>query len=147
MKKVISILLCIACLCVFAACGEEKEPAKDIYVGQISVTVPEGWLEKMEENQSTFTFSDGKERLLGKMMISASADENASAITDFAGEPEETQAKYGENEYTVLSGKDAGGQTITEYHLFHKGLDYTFIFTDLANKSDADSMLSNIEPF
>lgn len=151
MKKVISILICIACMCVFTSCsgaGEpEKEPAKDIYVGQIRISIPEGWLETMEDDQGTFTFTNNKEKSLGKMIINVVTEENPSAISEFSGEPEITEKKFGENSYTVISGTDTDKNSVEEYHLVHNSLDYTFFFTDLAEEDDINSMLGSIEKF
>lgn len=149
MKKVISVLLCIVCLCGFASCGPEKEPpiepGKQIFLGKLFFNIPDGWVETMEDDQVTFTFRNNKDDLLGNLLISFTDANNPAKLTAFQGEPKREDKQFGENKYIVIFGLDAGAQEVTEYHFMHGGIDYTFIFTSVASKADIDYILNSLE--
>lgn len=146
MKKLISILLCVACFGAFTSCGESVEPAKTIFVGQIYVDLPDGWIETMESDQTTFTFHNNRNELLGRMVITAAADETPAKITEFQDTPETVQGQGFAHSVTILSGAGPDGQAVTEYHYFHKKRDYTFLFTHLVTDDTIHTVLDSIKP-
>ena len=148
MKRLIALLLCFTCCLAFTACGGESvEPAKTIIVGKIRVNLPEGWLETLNEDQTSFSFKDNGQNDLGKLFISTKAVEEPTAVTDLK---EVQPAKDGEGfkqPIKIITGTAQDGSAVTEYHLIHAKRDYAFVFTNKVDDATIRWILDSIDPF
>ena len=155
MKKFLSVVFCALICFNFTACNQEGknvsgqkdavELVKMIYVGKISVSLPEEWQEKMQPDQMTFIFENRKKENIGKLIIGSVAVEEPQAVNNFKSIEPLEKDKDLKDEIKVITGIISDGSLLTEYHYICEKRDYVFIFNEKANMNEVYAVLNSVK--